>query len=85
MLHDLVNFNDKDIFEVGCGEGRMTWLYADVAASVLGFDPDVDAIAVARGQMPGHLESRVEFRIADLMDVRLNEDAYDVGILAWSI
>ena len=36
VLHDLVDFNDKVIFEVGCGEGRMTWFYADVATSVLG-------------------------------------------------
>ena len=38
-LHDLVDFNGKGVFEVGCGEGRMTWLYADAATSVLGFDP----------------------------------------------
>ena len=85
VLHDLVDFNGRDVFEVGCGEGRMTWLYADVAASVLGFDPDNDAIAEAREQTPGHLRDKVEFRVADMMDVELNEDAYGVGILAWSI
>ena len=31
-IHDLVDFNGKGVFEVGCGEGRMTWLYADAAA-----------------------------------------------------
>jgi 16S rRNA A1518/A1519 N6-dimethyltransferase RsmA/KsgA/DIM1 with predicted DNA glycosylase/AP lyase activity len=39
IIHDLVDFNGKDVFEVGCGEGRMTWLYADAASSVLGFEP----------------------------------------------
>ena len=85
VLHDLVNFNGKDIFEVGCGEGRMTRLYADVATSVLGFDPDDDAISKAREQTPEHLASRVEFRVADIVGIKLDEDAYDVGILAWSI
>ena len=85
VLHDLVDFNGRDVFEVGCGEGRMTWLYADIAASVLGFDPDDDIISEAREQTPAHLGDRVEFRVADMMDVELDEDAYDVGILAWSI
>ena len=85
VLHDLVDFNDKVIFEVGCGEGRMTWLYADVATSVLGFDPDDDAISNARKQTPEHLANRVEFRVADMKSVKLDEDAYDVGVLAWSI
>ena len=85
VLHDLVDFDDKDVFEVGCGEGRMTWLYADAAASVLGFDPDDDAIANAGEQTPEHLGSKVEFRVADMMGVELDEDAYDIGVLAWSI
>ena len=85
VLHDLVDINNRDVFEVGCGEGRMTWLYAGIAASVLGFDPDDDAISEARAQTPEHLGNRVEFRVADMMGVVLDEDAYDVGILAWSI
>ena len=85
VLHDLVDFNNKNVFEVGCGEGRMTWLYADIAASVLGFDPDDEAICEAREQTPEHLGNRVEFRVADMMGIELDEDAYDVGILAWSI
>ncbi len=85
VLHELVDFNDKDVFEAGCGEGRMTWLYADAAASVLGFDPDEDAISEAREQTARHLGNKVEFRVADMMGVELDEDAYDVGILAWSI
>ena len=85
VLRDLVDFSNKNVFEVGCGEGRMTWLYADIAASVLGFDPDDDIISEAREQTPEHLGNRVEFRVADMMGVVLDEDAYDIGILAWSI
>ena len=85
VLHDLVDFNGRHIFEVGCGEGRMTWFYADAAASVLGFDPDADAISEARKQTPEHLGDRVKFRVADLMGIEMDEDAYDVGVLSWSI
>ncbi len=85
VLHELVDFNDKDVFEVGCGEGRMTWLYADAAASVLGFDPDEDAISEAREQTARHPGNKVEFRVANMMGVELDENAYDIGVLAWSI
>ena len=57
-IHDLIDFAGKDILEVGCGEGRMTWRFADVAASVLAFDPDEPSIAVAREQTPTHSRTR---------------------------
>ncbi|MBN4064482.1 class I SAM-dependent methyltransferase [Dehalococcoides mccartyi] len=84
-IHALVNFDEKDVFEVGCGEGRMTWLYADSAASVLAFDPDEDAINEARQQTPESLQNTAEFRVADMLSVDLKKESYDVGILAWSI
>ena len=52
IIHELVDFKDNDVFEIGCGEGRMTWLYANEAASVLAFDPDEPAIDAARKQIP---------------------------------
>ncbi len=85
VLHGLIDFKNGDILEVGCGEGRMTWLYADIAASVLGIDPDDDAISTAREQTPEHLQNKVEFRVADIVGDELDEDAFDVGVLAWSI
>jgi ubiquinone/menaquinone biosynthesis C-methylase UbiE len=84
-LHALADFKDKNVFEVGCGDGRMTMLYADVASSVLAFDPDADVIAEAQAQLPEHLATNVEFRVADMSTVKLKQQSYDVGVLAWSI
>ena len=85
VLHDLVDFKGKDVIEVGCGDGRMTWLYADDAASVFAFDPDESSIATARDEMPERLNTIVEFRVADTMDIDLPDGIYDVGLLSWSI
>ena len=85
VLHDLVDFSGKDVLEVGCGDGRMTWRYADAAASVLAFDPDEPLIAAAREEMPEHLNAKVAFRVAGMMDVELADAAYDVGLFSWSI
>ena len=84
-IHDLVDFAGKDVVEVGCGVGRLTWRFADAASSVLAFDPDRSAIATAREQTPTSLHGRVTFRAADISSVRLAAGRYDVGVLSWSI
>jgi ubiquinone/menaquinone biosynthesis C-methylase UbiE len=85
VLHDLVDFNDKDVLEIGCGDGRMTWFYADAAASVLAIDPAEDSIATARKETPDHLSSKVSFRVASMVDIELPDAEYDVGVLSWSL
>ena len=35
-LFDLVDFCGKHVLEIGCGDGRLTWRYAEAAAHVTG-------------------------------------------------
>ena len=84
-IHQLVDFEGKRVFEIGCGEGRMTWLYAHEAASLLAFDPDAPSINIARDQTPPELKSRIDFKTDGVMDIDLAQGAYDTGIFAWSI
>ena len=85
LLHEIAAFKGKSVLEVGCGDGRMTWHYAHAAASVLAFDPDEAGIEIARAQTPDALRSKIEFRVAGLLDIDVPEDAYDICIFAWSI
>ena len=85
VLHDLVDFGGKDVLEIGCGDGRLTWRYADAAASVLAFDPDGPSIAAAREETPERLKAKVAFRVAGMVDIELADAAYDVGLFSWSI
>ena len=84
-VHDLVDFAGKDVVEVGCGDGRLTWRFAEAASSVLAFDPDPSVIANAVEQTPAALRGRVTFRAADMASIPLAAGAYDVGVLSWSI
>lgn len=85
VIRDLIDFNGKDVLEVGCGEGRMTWRYADLARSVLAIDPNESALDVAREQTPSKLRGRVAFMPTGITDVALADDSFDIAILSWSI
>ncbi len=85
VLHELVDFRDADVLEVGCGDGRMTWRYASLARSVLALDPNAERIAQAMAATPPALQPAVTFQVADITQAGLPEQAFDVVILSWSL
>ena len=86
-LFDLADFSGQRVLEIGCGDGRLTWRYADRAAHVTAIDPFVDGITQARENLPRELQDRVEFcHIASLDFAAANEPSmFDTAILAWSL
>lgn len=87
-IHELVEFSDRDVLEVGCGDGRLTWRYADRTRSVLALDPDAAAIEQARAHLddlPEERRPRVIFQVADITHEALPAAAFDVALLAWSL
>ena len=85
VIHDLVDFAGKDVLEVGCGNGRLTWRFAERARSVLALDPDANGIAQARATLPAHPGAHVSFEEGDVGTTRLPTGAFDVVVLAWSL
>lgn len=84
-LHALVDFTNKEVLEVGCGDGRLTWQYADQARRVLALDPSAPAIARARANLPDSLRTTVTFAVADITTAELPSAAFDVALFAWSL
>ena len=85
VIHDLIDFHGKDVLEIGCGDGRMTWRFAHEPASVLAFDPEEAEIATAKERTPDALKSRVSFQVADISAIELPEGAFDLDIASWSL
>ena len=76
------------VLEVGCGDGRLTWLYAHRAAHVTGIDPDGSRIERAMAGAPLELRSRLAFHTASLEEYyasRPPTDRFDLAILSWSL
>jgi ubiquinone/menaquinone biosynthesis C-methylase UbiE len=85
LLDFVGSFTGKRILEIGCGDGRLTWLYAERAAYVLGIDPDADDVALAIQNCPAHLRERVEFRVGTIQELDLPAEKFDLALLAWSL
>jgi ubiquinone/menaquinone biosynthesis C-methylase UbiE len=86
-LHSLVDFSNKSVLEVGCGEGRLTWQFADKTKHVIAIDPDVEKIAVAKKNTSKELINQVEFFEGTILDFKLKKGLpkFDVVLLSWSL
>jgi 2-polyprenyl-3-methyl-5-hydroxy-6-metoxy-1,4-benzoquinol methylase len=86
-LFALADFNGQRVLEIGCGDGRLTWRYADKAAHVTAIDPFEGSIARAKESTPDNLKSRVEFRHIGFDDFAADSasSSFDIAILSWSL
>ena len=86
-LFDLADFEGKNVLEVGSGDGRLTWLYADRAAQVTAIEPFAESIAQAKEDLPAELQGRVDFRTIAFEDLAAGSEpaAFDTVLLSWSL
>ncbi len=86
-LQDLVTFDHKRVLEIGCGDGRLTWRYAENAAQVTAIDPDEEEIASALRNCPAHLKDRVDFVPSSIEGYAegSEQSKFDIVIFAWSL
>jgi ubiquinone/menaquinone biosynthesis C-methylase UbiE len=87
VIHQLVDFAGKKVLEVGCGDGRMTWRYADQAVAVLALETSDAKIQQAIDNTPGRLLGKVDFRVADITEagLELPIEAFEVAVLSHSL
>ncbi len=77
----------KRVFEIGAGNGRLTWRYAALAAEVLGIDPKPEQVARSRKEMPPDLQGRVTILDSSLEDYQRAHPAplFDVALMSWAL
>jgi ubiquinone/menaquinone biosynthesis C-methylase UbiE len=84
-IRSLASFARKRVLEIGCGDGRLTFGYADDAASVEASDPDADAIGKAAKALPEALRDRVTFNVASAFELEVPRSSVDLVFFSWSL
>jgi SAM-dependent methyltransferase len=86
-LYDFVDLDGRRVLEIGSGDGRLTWRYADRAAAVTAVEPFAPAVARAQERLPRGLVGRVVLRRAAFEEFASEAaaSAFDVAILSWSL
>ena len=75
----------RKVVEIGCGNGRLIWRYADIAASVVGVDPDNERLAEALITRPETVETWAAFAQAEAETLPFPDEAFECAILGWSL
>ena len=85
-LFDLYDdWTGKSVLEIGTGDGRLTWRYADKAARVVALEPGEEAHAAALKNRPdemGHVEL---LNLGFDAFARQNKEYFDLALLSWSL
>jgi cyclopropane fatty-acyl-phospholipid synthase-like methyltransferase len=85
-LFDLVRLDGAEVLEIGCGDGRLTWRYAERAGHVTAIEVFGDSIARAKERL-AEMHLPVAFRHVGFEDfaAETDPDVFDVALLSWSL
>jgi ubiquinone/menaquinone biosynthesis C-methylase UbiE len=78
-------FRNARVLEIGCGDGRLVFRYADSVTRVAGIDPGHESVATAARTCPRGMRGRVVFTRADAVRLPFRRAAFDVALFGWSL
>ena len=84
-LREIAPVDGLRVLELGCGDGRLTFQFADAAASVLAVDPDGERISSARAALPANLAEKVRFVVAGAAEIDSPRGEFDLALFSWSL
>ena len=78
-------FRHKDVLDIGTGNGRLAWLIAPLARSVVGLDPDPEGIREARREARRRRLGNVRFVLSAGQELRVGSERFDTALFSWSL
>ena len=84
-IYKYVDFKEKNVLEIGCGNGRLTYQFADIARKVVAIDPDLEEIKHARKDLPENLRSKINFHIQSGENLSFVIDSFDIALFSYSL
>ncbi len=83
-LLDMLPAQSSRVLEIGCGDGRLTWHYADSAHSVVGIDVTPDSLGEALRKRPERLSARVSILEASGVELPFESGSFDQALFTLS-
>ena len=84
-LLEAADFSDARVLEIGCGNGRLSFRYAEESRAVVGVDPETKDLVAALAARPRHLAGRLTFVPAGAEELPFRDGSFDIAIFAWSL
>lgn len=75
----------KRVLDIGCGDGRLTCLYAPHAEQVIGVDPNTSRLNTAINSLPAELTDTVLYAAAHAEALPLPKEIFDTAIFTTSL
>lgn len=86
LLGVIGELSGKTVLEIGSGNGRLTWRYAEQAGRVHGIDPKPGMESAALAARPVHLAEKVTFGAENLEAfTEQTKERFDLALLSWSL
>ncbi|MHA2104493.1 MAG: class I SAM-dependent methyltransferase [Candidatus Hodarchaeales archaeon] len=85
IVNKYVDFKDKNILEVGCGNGRLTYQFADIAKKIVAIDPNAEKINQAKKDLSETFGEKLEFHIKSAEDLSFINDTFDIALFSYSL
>ena len=80
-----ITWTGTSVLEIGSGDGRLTWRYADKVSRVTALEPDAEKHKTALEEHQRGFE-HVKFLNMGLDDfVKRNKEKFELALLSWSL
>lgn len=84
-LHSYASPRSKRVLEIGCGAGRLTWLYAPEAGHLIGVDIQLSQLQAAQIARPEALSTKVDFTASQAGMLPFINESFDLALFSWSL
>lgn len=85
VLLAVADFKNARVLEVGCGDGWLTFRYAQVPSFVVGIDTKTDDVLQAEMSWPPALRCRKKFIQASAPTLPFRDGTFDIALFASSL
>ncbi len=83
-LQKAVEWKDKRILEIGCGDGRLTLRLAAFGPQhIEAIDPNPAQVRLARQNRPKRDGKRIRYHVGQAGSLKYPDDQFDIVVFSW--